>query len=309
MKNIISDLINNSKLTADHAITIPEANLVIFQSANTKKIYAYRKDLKRAYEYEADGSHGHQITVKVYKAQCTALKARVAAAKLCASEVGETASSEAGKRVEAARAERERIERWKREHGEVEANTTSLDKDERPEVEVEYGSSYVDDLFDGADVGNVGHKLGRYTVKLLDHTVRPRKKTTTRTNVKEEDPYIALQFKVVQTGEVIGVIGKDEDHRKDDSIRLTADKIQSLRWNLNKAYHGVGDGMKTSEMLDFIYKHEIDIWLAWSDYYQKAFVNYYDVKAQAAKKAARAAVGANSVRSSNHRTTEEQATR
>jgi len=308
MKNIISELISTGKLTEDKAVVI-DNNIVIFQSSNSKKIYSFNKTSKRAYEYEADGTHGKQITAAKYKAQCTALRARVKAAQLCESEVGSAPNSEAGKRAEAARAERERIAKWKLEHGEVEQNSTSLTKDEKPEAEVELGSSYVDDMFEGYDIGNVGATLGHHVVKLLMFVPRPHKKTTTRTNVKEEDPYFALQFKDVNTGAVIGKIGADEDHRNEDSVRLYPHMIQSLRWNLNKAYHGAGEGLKPSELLAFISKHEIDIWLTWSDTYGKALVNYYDVKASAARKAARAAVGANSIRGSYNRRTEDTALR
>lgn len=309
VKEIINDLLLGNRLGEDKAVTI-ENKLVIFQSAGDHNIYVYNKVTKRAYQYiEGIGglNSGKQITTAQYKAQCDALKAR--------------------KHADEVRAEREAINKWKREHNEaVDGVAPSVvDNNEvnapATKTAVLLDAEREDSKFDfrkGEDILSV-EEADTYEQKdsLLDedkdelvgyhrHAILTAWKnelgwveTLKDGSQKFHSPYVSLTF--------------DLDG-KELVTRAYSPQFKSFKIQANYNYHKLFEWMKDSNALNTLVDQQADfeVWVKFNDLLGKHGeyqAEFYDREAYMARHADKAKMAPSAIRSGYHRRTENEAIR
>ena len=308
MKNIINSLISDNKLIADKAINIPEKNLTIFQSAGDGNIYVYNSATKRAYQYiEGIGglNNGKQISVKKFKAQCDAVRARA--------------------KAEASRAEREAVRKWQAAHGEAvdgvapsivdnstvnapaTKNAVLLDA-EREDSGFDYrrgedilsateAESYEqnDSLLDEDKDEMVGYH--RNAVLIGWENVKGWTETMKDGSQKFHSPYVSLKFDV---------------DGKELVTRAYGPQFKSFKIQANYNYRKLFNWMKDSNALNTLVENHADfeIWVKFNDMLGKNGefqAEYYDREAYIARHPERVKMAPSAIRSGYNRPTENKA--
>lgn len=314
----VAQAIAQGKILADRGYMIEGRK--VYVSAADGCIYVLSASGKTATKYAADGSKAGNITLTQYNAQVTAIKARREAAKLQESKVAKEPTSKVGKELlkaaEGAKAERERIEAYKKANGEAEADNKHVAQmldAEREDSKFDYrqaedvlsrseADSYeeTDSLLDEEEKVDL---RGHHKAELIGwENVKGHVNTQEDGSRKEYKPFIRLEFSV--NGEVV-------------KSRAYAPQWNSFKIQANRNYRGLFSYMKDSVALDELVGKTFDIWLKWNDLFYNEETkergewqaDYYDVVAYRAQKAREARVDELSRRGSNSRPTENKATR
>lgn len=307
MKNYISNLIINNKLLNDHPIyTDQEHTRLLLKTGNS--VYLFNKVTNKAYLYTVDGTQVVDFTpisLSKYNAQVDAYKARV--------------------KAEAAKAERERITQWKREHNEAQngvkpsvvdnsavnapatKNAVLLDA-EREDSGFDYrqgedilsqseADTYEEvgsDLLVEDKTDLTGFHRGVLTAW---ESVKGRVITLKDGSRKTYSPYIALTFNVDGT---------------EFTSRAYAPQFNSFKIQANYNHRKLFTYMKDSVALDTLVGETFDLWIKFNELLSKDGefqAEFYDREGYAMKKRQQN-IDAGAIRSNGYsRIVEERATR
>lgn len=344
MNSFISSLIQSGKLVDCHAI-YADANhsRVLLKIGNT--VYLHNTMTHRAYAYTVDADANvigfKQTTLAKYNAQCAAVKAKLAAEKLQESKVASEPKSEAGKGLleealsnagvepakktepdddmpwEDARAERERIEAWKKSHGEVaesQKHTAVLLDAEREDSTFDYRNA--EDILSQSEVESYEEKdslldeektdLRGFHKGMLIRWENVKGKVTTAKDGSQifHKPYVLLTF-LVEGQEV--------------PSRAYAAQFESFKRQANPRNHYIFSYTKDSVALNEMLNQTFDLWLSWNEMLGHMEngkwikgewqAEFYDKEAYKARKAKEARVSELACRGAYGRPTENKATR
>lgn len=313
MKNIINNLITEGRLTEDTWVIWGEKKIQIVNNSTDHKIYVYNPETRRAASYvEGIGGVGgyKPVSLGAYNSVVSLLKKRLAA------------------KAEEAKRERERIERWKAEHGEGDngSKATVVDNSEinapatktavlldaeREDSKFDYrrgedvlsrteADSYeeTDSLLDEEKTDLRGHQRAVLTKW---ENVKGKVLTLKDGSQKFLKPYILLTFEI--NGELV-------------ASRAYSKQFASFKIQANQKFHGLFNYMRDSVALDELVGAEFDVWMKWNELLRTKEnpngewqADFYDEEAYKARKAREAQVSANSIRGGNTRPTEKKATR